>query len=209
METASGMAYLQQMTPQCPATSPSFSPYMAGGDNSTVPLELLYGLDEYAGYQELNLSAMMMASGGGGLVTSPTTPPVTPPMDVIQNNGVKNVRHRTQHREAQRRCREHREQRQQTLQQKVDGIRVMYQALSEEHAKSTIEVARLQKENNMLRSEVKDLHQQWRLTQTVLQWSQQSSQPPLRAGGDAGFLSNAPYCLGDLPDDPSPYHSPS
>ncbi|KAH7176192.1 hypothetical protein EDB81DRAFT_632937 [Dactylonectria macrodidyma] len=157
------MAYLPQMTPQCPATSPCFSPYLAGGANSTVPLELLYGL----------------------------------------------VRHRTQNREARRRFRECKEQRQQTLQQKVDDIRLMYLALSEEHAKSTIEVARLQQENNTLRSEVKDLHRQWRLTQTVLQWSQQSSQSPLSAGGDAGLFGYAPYCLGDLTDDPSPYHSPS
>ncbi|KAH6981394.1 hypothetical protein EDB80DRAFT_899513 [Ilyonectria destructans] len=164
--------------------------------------------DEYAGYQELNLSAMM-ASGGGGLVASPTTPPTTPPMDFIQNNRVKNVRHGTQNREAQRRFRERKEQRQQTLQQKVDGLRVMYQALSEEHVKSTIEVARLQKENDTLRSEVKDVHRQWRLTQTVLQWSQHSAQSPLSAGGDAGFFGYAPYCLGDLTDDPSPYHSPS
>ncbi|KAH7186712.1 putative bZIP transcription factor [Fusarium oxysporum] len=208
------MAFQPQTTPQSPTTSPYFSPYMHGGENSTVPLELIYGLDEYAGYQGLNLCAMM--TSGGGLVAGP----ITSPMDVtprdgldphlskafIQNNR-SNVRRRMQNREAQRRFRERREQEQKTLQQVADDLRTEYLALCDQHAKSTTEVSRLLEENDALRSEVKNLRQRWRLMLAVLQWPE-DSHPPSSPGGDAAFFDDVRRCLGRLADKPSP-HSPS
>ncbi|KAF4331608.1 bZIP transcription factor [Fusarium beomiforme] len=157
-----------------------------------------------------------MLTSGGGLVAGP----ITPPMDdtardgldphlskaFIQNNRT-NVRRRMQNREAQRRFRERREQEQKTLQQVADDLRTEYQALRDQHAKSTTEVSRLLGENDALRSEVKNLRQRWRLVLAILQWPEDSHKPS-SPGGDAAFSDHVRHCLGHLADEPSP-HSPS
>ncbi|KAF9784170.1 hypothetical protein IL306_008262 [Fusarium sp. DS 682] len=127
-----------------------------------------------------------------------------PHLSKANNRG--NVRRRMQNREAQRRFRERREQEQKTLQQVADDLRTEYQALCDQHAKSTTEVSRLLEENDALRSEVKNLRQRWRLMLAVLQWPEDSRKPS-SPGGDAAFFDDIRRCLEHLADKPSP-HSP-
>jgi predicted nuclease with TOPRIM domain len=113
-----------------------------------------------------------------------------------------------QNRQAQRRFRERREQEQKTLQQVADELRTDYQALCDQHAKSTTEVSRLLGENDSLQSEVKNLRHRWRLLLAVLQWPEGAESLSGLAGNAAIFDDIRRYLIRDLSNKPSP-HSPT
>ncbi|RHZ56139.1 bZIP transcription factor [Aspergillus thermomutatus] len=161
---------------QTPGPLPFPPPYMSIADGTTTPLDFVYGLDEYGIHQAIDITSMPRG------LTLPTTPPESNPQHeghgldphiidtVLQHDcKTKNVRRRMQNREAQRRFRERKEQQQKTLQQKAEDLQNKCQTLLDQYTKRTDEVCRLLKENDALRSEVKNLRQQWEVISTILQ----------------------------------------
>ncbi|GIJ83303.1 hypothetical protein Asppvi_002122 [Aspergillus pseudoviridinutans] len=104
--------------------------------------------------QSLHFPAPYMSIGDG----------TTTPLELVYAL----VRRRMQNREAQRRFRERKDQKQKTLEQKAEDLQIKCQTLLDQYTKRTDEVCRLLKENDALRSEVKTLRQQWEVISTIL-----------------------------------------
>ncbi|GIC90366.1 uncharacterized protein Aud_006800 [Aspergillus udagawae] len=111
--------------------------------------------------------------GTGGMppsrtTASPTSSPTTSSIDT-EASGPKTAKRRVQNREAQRRFRERKEQQKKLLQKNAEDLRNEYQILLKQYTQTASDVTRLVKENVVLRVEVKNLRQQWRMIFAVLQ----------------------------------------
>ncbi|GAM43107.1 bZIP transcription factor [Talaromyces pinophilus] len=87
------------------------------------------------------------------------------------------ARRRIQNREAQRRFRERKEQRKNSLQKNAEELHRDYQTLLTQYADTVSDVTRLVQENGVLRFEIRKLRQQWRLLLTIIQRLQGSQSP--------------------------------
>jgi TolA-binding protein len=74
-----------------------------------------------------------------------------------------------QNREAQRRFRERKESRQQTLEQRAAELEAKCQELSEGFRQKSAEVTRILQEKEVLTGEIQDLRKRWRLMVMLLQ----------------------------------------
>ncbi|KAL4872323.1 hypothetical protein BDV12DRAFT_193416 [Aspergillus spectabilis] len=188
------MEYQPLLTLRSP-TGPSSS--MHEIDHPSLPLDLICGLGNYMAFQGLHQSTGIVP---GRSTASPTSSPLSSSIDGTQRevrhsnpnpnpspttdadaSEPKNVKRRVQNREAQRRFRERKEQQKKLLQKNAEDIRNEYQILLKQYAQTASDVTRLVKENDVLRFEVRNLRQQWRLVFAVLQRLQGAQSSPALA----------------------------
>jgi TolA-binding protein len=78
------------------------------------------------------------------------------------------MKRRLQNRQAQRRFRQRKEERQQTLEQKIASLEIKYQELLEEFNKKSEEASQTRREKEALSTEIDDLRKRWRLMVLLL-----------------------------------------
>ncbi|KAL3481518.1 hypothetical protein BJX99DRAFT_253442 [Aspergillus californicus] len=166
------MEYQPHLTLRSPTGTAGSSPFIPDVGYPSLPLDLICGLNNYVAFQMHNQGIGMLpttptaSSSGSSPIVSPA-PSVSPSSSDPSES--KAARRRAQNREAQRRFRERKEDQKKILENDADALRTDYQALLKQYADTAIDMTRLVRENEMLRFEVKNLRQQWRLVLAVLQ----------------------------------------
>ncbi|KAL2841753.1 hypothetical protein BJY01DRAFT_217164 [Aspergillus pseudoustus] len=149
---------------------------------SVMPHEVDPSLQQSPGvYQMVNLNSTFPPNNTA--ISPPVTPTASdsdsqegqsinsyPIMDAThQKHKFRSVKRRMQNREAQRRFRERKEERQQTLEQRAAELEAKCQELSEGFRQKSEEVSRILKEKEALTGEIQDLRKRWRLMVMLLQ----------------------------------------
>ncbi|KAL2858793.1 hypothetical protein BJX68DRAFT_262330 [Aspergillus pseudodeflectus] len=130
-------------------------------------------LEPAAGLQALGLSASFSTT-----VSAPVTPTGSVPESLGECNrrrsystdmtGQSCMKRRLQNRQAQRRFRQRKEERQQTLEQKTASLQSKYQELMEEFNRKSQEASETRREKEALSTEIEDLRKRWQLMVLLL-----------------------------------------
>ncbi|KAL2844085.1 hypothetical protein BJY01DRAFT_248330 [Aspergillus pseudoustus] len=158
-------------TLRSPTATHALPPFLSEVDYPSLPLDLICGLDNFTVFHGHSQRTDILASSATASPESSRTSSPSPSDSGISRDPSerKAARRRAQNREAQRRFRERKEQQKKVLQKDADALRKDYQALLKQYADAASDVTRLVKENDVLRFEVRNLRQQWRLVLGVLQ----------------------------------------
>ncbi|KAL2837080.1 hypothetical protein BJX68DRAFT_250022 [Aspergillus pseudodeflectus] len=100
------------------------------------------------------------------------------------------VKRRMQNRQAQRRFRERKEERQQSLEQKAVNLEKQHKELSEEFRHKCDEASQLLREKESLKGEIEDLRKRWRLMVGLLQRPNGAQSLATLLAGDSLGLSS-------------------